>query len=121
MAYATLTVFACSLLGAVGFYCGFRAFALPIDAPGALLMMSSAQVGGLLSFTPGAVGFQELVGLYFATVLATSTAETFVVLGTLRLIRVLVAILVGLPSLFVLSHASRTDPFPDTGKTSDTT
>ena len=105
---AILVVLVSSLTTAASFFFAFRAFGVPIDAPGGLLLMASQRVGDMINLTPGAVGFQELVGLYFGTMLQAKSAPLLVVLGAMRIVRILVAICLGLPSLMVLSRRTRT-------------
>ena len=92
------------LCAAIGFYVGFAAFNLPMTFPGAVLITVSYAVGGLINLTPGGAGFQELLGLYFATILENTIVETLTVLVSLRLIRVSTSILAGLVSIWQLKR-----------------
>jgi uncharacterized membrane protein YbhN (UPF0104 family) len=90
------------------YYFGFLAFSIPQRLPECLLIMSSQVVGGLVTLTPGAVGFQEVIGVYYARIIPASTTETLSVLATARIVRILTAIALGLPALLFLSrHQAR--------------
>jgi uncharacterized membrane protein YbhN (UPF0104 family) len=104
LAAAFATVIANSAFAATGFYAGFHAFSLPISVPGVTLLMSSQTIGGLASFTPGAVGFQETIGMYFSSSLEATVAQTFAVLAAVRLIKICVSVLLGVPSVAFLSR-----------------
>jgi len=112
------------LLGAAGVVVGsalvnvlamsvaFEAYDAPLGIPGAFLLMSSQQLGGLIRLTPGAIGYQESVSAYFATMLTVSTVQAVVVLATTRAVNIVVSFLLGLPSLAYLSSR-----FPKAGGT----
>ncbi|MCK6440522.1 MAG: flippase-like domain-containing protein, partial [Planctomycetes bacterium] len=85
-----------SLAAVIGYYSIFSAFGLSFDAPSAIVLLASASVGGLFNFTPGAIGFQELAGMYLATIFPTSPAETLVALGAYKIIWICVAMIFGL-------------------------
>lgn len=57
---------------------------------------------GLINLTPGAAGFQEIVGVYVGRSFALTTVELFGILVWVRLVRTLAAIFLGLPSALLL-------------------
>lgn len=84
-------------------------------APGTLsleafLVAASQIISGFITLTPGAIGFQEVAGLYVGRSFAASSAEIFAALVWVRLVRVAVSIVVAAPSAFVLrSRTSELD------------
>ena len=99
---ALLTSFGAPLFAAFGFYAGFRAFDVSVTFPGTLLLTSSYAVGGLVALTPGGIGFQEALGVYFGSVLHMEEVVLVSILLSLRLVRVITSILFGLPGLLRL-------------------
>lgn len=101
---ATAVVTLSTLVGAVGIVVAFHTIGVPIGLAGAILLLSSQHVGSLIKLTPGAVGYQELVGIYFATLLSPTTAEAAVVFVIARVISTLVAVVLGIPSMWILAN-----------------
>jgi len=62
----------------------------------AVLFAASQVASGLINLTPGAAGFQEVVGMYVGKSFSMSAVELFAVLLWVRLIRTLAAIVLGL-------------------------
>ena len=102
IAGASAVVLLSMLVSAVGMVAAFGAFAIDMDTPGALLLMSSQRIGSLIRLTPGSVGFQEAVSLYYARMLAVTSAQTAVVLVLVRVVNMLVGVGLGVPSLLLL-------------------
>jgi uncharacterized membrane protein YbhN (UPF0104 family) len=75
-----------------------------MDTPGVVLITASQQLGGLVSLTPGAVGIQELLGVYFASSLSITVTETVVVLAAVRVVKVLTAVIIGMPGFVILTR-----------------
>ncbi len=92
-----------SFFASLGLYSAFQAFGLDIGPGGSILLMASQNVGGLIGITPGAAGFQEGAGLLFSSVLSVTVAETLLVLGVARLVKIGVALVLGVPSTMMLS------------------
>lgn len=103
---ALLTSLGAPLFAAFGFYAGFRAFDVPVSFSGSLLLTSSYAIGGLVALTPGGIGFQEALGVYFGSVLHMDEAILVSILLSLRLVRVIVSMLFGLPALWRLHTLS---------------
>ena len=97
---AVLTSLGAPLSAVVGFYSGFHAFGVEISWIGALLLTSSYVIGGWVTLTPGGVGFQEALGIYFGMVLQIDQVELLSILLCIRLVRVATSVLVGLPCLW---------------------
>ncbi|GAB5497396.1 MAG: hypothetical protein Phyf2KO_24760 [Phycisphaerales bacterium] len=111
IAGASAVVLLSMLVSAVGMMAAFGAFAIDMDTPGALLLMSSQRIGSLIRLTPGSVGFQEAVSLYYARMLAVTSAQTAVVLVLVRVVNMLVGVGLGVPSLLLLQkQGERTVP-----------
>lgn len=100
-AILTITGFGISTIA--GIYAGFKVYDISISLSGCILQMVSQNIGGLIGFTPGAIGFQELLGMYFSVVMDNTMTEVFLVLLTIRLIRILTAVITGIPGLILLS------------------
>lgn len=75
-----------------------------ITAIESFLFAASQIVSGLINLTPGAAGFQELVGIYVGRSFELTAVELFAILVWVRLVRVLMAILVGIPSAIALHY-----------------
>lgn len=97
-------------------YWGFRIFSIELAPQEALLLAVSLNMGGLIGLTPGSMGFQELVALYFATSVGVTPVETLTVMVTMRAVWVLTAALVGTPCAVILRRiATPKQPGPHTG------
>lgn len=68
----------------------------------AFLFAASQIASGLISLTPGAAGFQEIVGIYVGQSFALSPVELFAALIWVRLVRTITAVLVALPCAMIL-------------------
>jgi uncharacterized membrane protein YbhN (UPF0104 family) len=84
-----------------------RDFAPELPALEALLLSTSQIVSGMISLTPGAAGFQEVVGLYVGASFQMSTVELFAVLVWVRLVRIITALLLAGPCALILRHRNR--------------
>lgn len=113
LSLASLVVVLSIAAGIAALYFAFRAFDFQIGIPGSMLLMSSQRLGSLVKLTPGAIGYQEMVSVYFATALRLTTAQAVIVLGMTRCINILVAISLGLPSLWWLSHSAHESAAPN--------
>lgn len=71
------------------------------------LFAASQIVSGLISLTPGAAGFQELVGIYVGRSFELTAVELFAILVWVRLVRMLTAVLLGIPCAIALRYRSR--------------
>ena len=100
---ASLVVIVSTIVGATGMYVAFASVGVSIGLPGALLLMASQRIGSLIKLTPGAVGYQEMVGIYFATLLVPTSAEAAVVFGITRILSSLLGVVVGLPAIWMLN------------------
>ena len=104
------------VVGTAGLYYSFNALGLGIDLPGSLLLLTSLQLGGLASITPGAIGFQEAVGIYVSTALDLSLPECLTALAAMRFVSIAVSVTTGLPCLEILrrrmAEAGETDDSP---------
>ncbi|MFI4872553.1 MAG: YbhN family protein [Phycisphaerales bacterium JB061] len=108
IASATFVVFVSMAVSVLAMLVAFRAFAVEMDTPGALLLMSSQRVGSFIRLTPGAVGFQEMVSVYYAEMLAVTAVQAAVVLGLTRVVGMVVGLLLGIPSIWSLRNANQT-------------
>jgi uncharacterized membrane protein YbhN (UPF0104 family) len=84
-----------------------REYAPNISVLEALLLAASQIIAGFVTLTPGATGFQELVALYVGKSFAATTTEIFAVLLWVRIVRIVVAIVVAIPSAIVLRRRLR--------------
>lgn len=91
-----------SLFAAVGFYAGFYSMGISTSYVATILLTASYAVGGLVALTPGGVGIQEGVGLYFGSLVAVSTVELLSILLVVRFVRVTTSVLAGVPCLWHL-------------------
>ncbi len=87
-------------------------FVLRDFAPGTavlegLLFAASQIVSGLITLTPGAAGFQEVVGVYVGQSFALSAVELFAILLWVRLVRIVTAVLLALPCAIRLRALAR--------------
>ncbi len=83
-----------------------RDYAPEIATTEAMLLSASQIVSGLITLTPGAAGFQELVGLYVGASFSATTVQLFAVLIWVRLVRVLTSLLVAAPCAIALRRKS---------------
>ncbi len=113
MAAAFATVLGSSISGAIGCYFAFEGFRLALPFAGALVIMSSQTIGASVGITPGGLGFQEVLGLYFASRLTVTTAQTLMVLASMRVVKTGVAILFGVPSTMALSRNLHVNRLPE--------
>lgn len=101
---ASAVVLLSMLVTVVGMIAAFGAFGIQMDTPGGLLLMSSQRVGSLIRLTPGSVGFQEMVSLYYAQMLAVTSAQTAVVLVLVRVVNLVVSLGIGAPCFWILQR-----------------
>ena len=85
-----------------------RDYAPEIATTEALLLAASQIVSGLITLTPGATGFQELVGLYVGASFQVTTVQLFAVLVWVRLIRVIASLLLAAPCAIALQRTAGT-------------
>ena len=71
----------------------------PLEAS---LFAASQVASGLINLTPGAAGFQEIVGVYVGQSFAITTVQLFAVLIWVRLVRVLTSVALGIPCAVAL-------------------
>lgn len=81
-------------------------YAPDITALEGFLFAASQIVSGLINLTPGAAGFQELVGIYVGQSFAITAVELFAILIWVRLVRVLAAVALGIPCAVALHFRS---------------
>jgi len=74
-----------------------REYAPGIAMLEAFLFAASQIASGLINLTPGAAGFQELVGVYVGKSFSLAAVELFTILIWVRLVRTLAAIVLGIP------------------------
>lgn len=68
----------------------------------AFLFAASQIASGLISLTPGAAGFQEIVGIYVGQSFAVSAIELFAALIWVRLVRTMTAVVIAIPCAAIL-------------------
>ena len=73
-----------------------------IEVLEAFLFAAAQIVSGLITLTPGAAGFQELVGLYVGRSFDISTVELFAILIWVRAVRILASIALAAPCAVIL-------------------
>jgi uncharacterized membrane protein YbhN (UPF0104 family) len=73
-----------------------------IDILEASLFAAAQIVSGLITLTPGAAGFQELVGLYVGRSFEITVVELFAILIWVRAVRILAAIALAAPFAVIL-------------------
>lgn len=100
---ASIVVILSTVVSATAMYISFRIFGIAIELPGALLLMASQRIGSLIKLTPGAVGYQEMVGVYFTTILAPTATQAAVVFLLVRIVNTSIGVLAGLPAVWMLS------------------
>lgn len=92
--------------GALSLLVAFAAVNLPSPYAGCMLLQSAMELGGIISITPGSLGFQELAGSFCALVLPASWPEILTVLAVVRVVRVATAASLGGLSLHMLRRIS---------------
>jgi uncharacterized membrane protein YbhN (UPF0104 family) len=95
------------LVASVVWVVALRDYAPDIALLEAFLFAASQIASGLISLTPGAAGFQEIVGVYVGRSFAITTVELFAVLVWVRLVRTASAIALGIPCAAVLRTTAR--------------
>ena len=106
---ASAVVVLSTLVSATAMLISFKIFGIEIEIPGALILMSSQRIGSLIKLTPGAIGYQEMVGVYFTTILAPTAVQATVVFILTRIVNTAVAALAGLPAVWLLSGKTVVD------------
>jgi uncharacterized membrane protein YbhN (UPF0104 family) len=76
-------------------FVALRDYAPDLPALEAFLFSASQIASGLINLTPGAAGFQEIVGIYVGKSFSISAAELFAALIWVRVVRTLAAISLG--------------------------
>lgn len=69
------------------------------------LIAASQVISGFISLTPGAVGFQELIGVYVGRSLDTLVVQLFAVLVWVRAVRTVTSIALAAPAAFILRRS----------------
>jgi uncharacterized membrane protein YbhN (UPF0104 family) len=95
------------LVASVVWTVALREYAPQIKFTEALLLTASQIVSGFVTLTPGAAGFQEVAALYVGQSFAATTTEIFAVLIWVRLVRIATAVLVAIPSMWLLQGRLR--------------
>jgi uncharacterized membrane protein YbhN (UPF0104 family) len=95
-------VWGCSLSQILAIYFTFQAFGLPAGIAAAVILCASIQLGAVVGLTPGGIGFQESVALFFAAVLGIDMSDTFLTLVVIRMTSLAVAVLCGVPSMLAV-------------------
>lgn len=103
---ASVVVVVSTAVSAVAMNAAFQTVGVSIGLPGALLLMASQRIGSLIKLTPGAIGYQEMVGVYFASLLVPTSAEAAVVFGLIRIVSCVLGVVVGLPSVWALNSSA---------------
>lgn len=93
--------------GALSLLVAFAAVKLPSPFAGCMLLQSAMELGGIISITPGSLGFQELAGSFCALVLPATWPEILTVLAVVRVVRVGTAAAFGAFALHMLRRLSR--------------
>ncbi|MEM9411516.1 MAG: lysylphosphatidylglycerol synthase transmembrane domain-containing protein [Planctomycetota bacterium] len=101
---ASLVVVLTTSISAAAMYIGFKTIGIEMETPGVFLLMSSQRIGSLIKLTPGAIGYQEMVGMYFSSILKPTAAQAAVVFGMTRILNVVTSVVAGLPSFWMLSN-----------------
>ena len=91
-----------TLTEAFAYIGAFHALEAPLTYVQALFVTSSQTATGLVGITPGAVGFQEVAGVYFSTHLGLSAVVGLAALAMVRVVRVAAAVVVGVPSVLFM-------------------
>lgn len=89
-------------VAAIVWVIALREYSPDITVLESLLFSASQIVSGLISLTPGAAGFQELVGIYVGRSFELSAVELFAILIWVRLVRILAAVVLGIPCAIAL-------------------
>lgn len=119
VAAASIVVVLSTIVSAAAMLIGFRIIDVDIEVAGSLLLMASQRIGSLIKLTPGAVGYQEMVGMYFANILEPTAAQAAVVFGLTRIVNTAIGVTLGLPSLWILSGRSNSTVDPINSQTAD--
>ncbi len=104
---ATFILIANTLASAIGIYSGFHTLSLPLSPEGSVLLATSQLLGGIMNITPGALGFREAFGIFFATALDITPTKTLIALAAIRVIKILTAVALALPASAILKRQSR--------------
>ena len=94
-------------VGACVWVVALQDYAPEIDVLEASLFAASQIVSGLINLTPGAAGFQELVGVYVGRSFSLSVVELFAILVWVRVVRSVAAISLGIPCAIALRRKTR--------------
>lgn len=95
------------LVASVVWTVALREYAPEISIHEALLLTASQIVSGFVTLTPGAAGFQEVAALYVGQSFTATTTEIFAVLIWVRVVRIATAIVVAIPSAWLLQERLR--------------
>lgn len=99
---AVAVALCCAAAQVAGFYLVFRSFSLPIGLMATISIVACHQLSGIVGVTPGAVGVQEGVGVVVSAGLGVDVAQMVVVLALIRVARIGMSILVGVPCWWLL-------------------
>jgi uncharacterized membrane protein YbhN (UPF0104 family) len=101
---ACLLVAASFVSATVGWTAALQDYAPEIELQESLLIAVSQILGGMATLTPGGTGFQELAGLYAGHHFQMSTVELLAVLVWTKVVRMIVAFFLALPSALFLKR-----------------
>jgi uncharacterized membrane protein YbhN (UPF0104 family) len=99
---STLVVTSNVVVASVIWFVVLRDYDSSISPLEASLFAASQVASGLINLTPGAAGFQEIVGVYVGQSFAITTVQLFAVLIWVRLVRVLTSVALGIPCAVAL-------------------
>jgi uncharacterized membrane protein YbhN (UPF0104 family) len=92
------------IVSTLGWTVALRDYAPLIGWGESFLIVTSQIIGGLITLTPGGAGFQELAGLYVGHRFQITMVELFAVLVWTKAVRIIVSVLLALPSLVFLKR-----------------
>ncbi|MDH5309634.1 MAG: YbhN family protein [Gammaproteobacteria bacterium] len=104
VAVSVALVIANFVIACVTWTVALRDYSADIRIDVALLIAASQVISGFLNVTPGAVGIQEVTGLYVGRSLNTTVIELFAVLLWVRGVRLMTAIAIAVPSTIILQR-----------------
>ena len=99
---ASLIVILIFLSTSVALTVALREIAPTVEVLEAFLLAASQIVAGFITLTPGAAGFQELVGIYVGSPFSATMTEILAVLVWIRVVRILTSLVLAVPSVWVL-------------------
>ena len=79
-----------------------REYAPDVAIVEAFLLSASQMIAGFITLTPGAAGFQELIGMYVGQSFAATMAQILTVLIWVRVVRIVASLILAVPSVWIL-------------------